>query len=76
MAAVSVLEDFTAILGLNGILHFMLNIEDKLQDSDVKIEFTGQQFSINSFFKLQLAVLWHSFKNIFLLKYFFLFNCA
>ena len=48
MAAVS-----TADRGLDGILHSMFNIEDKLQDSRVKIESTGQQFSINSFFELQ-----------------------
>ena len=53
MAAVSVLKDFTANRGLDGILHSMFNIEDKLQDSHVKIESAGQQFSINSFFKLQ-----------------------
>ena len=37
MAAVSVLKDFTAIRGLDGILHSMFNIEDKLPDSHVKI---------------------------------------
>ena len=41
MAAVSFLKD---------ILHSMFNIEDKLQDSHVKIKSTGQQFYINSFF--------------------------
>ena len=51
MAAVSVLNDFTANSGLDGILHSMFNIEDK--DSHVKKESTGQQFSINLFFKLQ-----------------------
>ena len=53
MAAVSVLKDFTANRGLNGMLHSMFNIENKLQDSHVKIESTGQQISINLFFKLQ-----------------------
>ena len=53
MAADSVLKDFTANRGLDSILHSMFNIEDKLQDSHVKIEFTGQQISINSFCKLQ-----------------------
>ena len=38
MAAVSVLKDFTADRGLNDIPHSMLNIEDKLQDSRVKIK--------------------------------------
>ena len=52
MAAVSVLKDFTANRGRDSILHSMFNIEDKLQDSYVKIESTGQQFFINSFFKL------------------------
>ena len=33
MAAVSVLEDFTADRCLDDILHSMFNIEDKLQDS-------------------------------------------
>ena len=53
MAAVSVLKDFTANRGPDGILHSMFNIEGKLQDSHVKIESTGHQISINSFFKLQ-----------------------
>ena len=53
MAADSVLKDFTANRGLDSILHSMFNIEDKLQDSHVKIESTGQQISINSFCKLQ-----------------------
>ena len=53
MAVVSVLKDFTANHGLDDILHSMFNIEDNLQDSHVKIESTDQQFSINSFFKLQ-----------------------
>ena len=53
IAAVSVLKDCTANRGLDGILHSMFNIEDKLQDSHVKIESTGQQFSITLFFKLQ-----------------------
>ena len=53
MTAVSVLKDFTANRCLDDILHSLFNIEDKLQDSHVKIESTGQQFSINSFFKLQ-----------------------
>ena len=53
MAAISVLKDCTANRGLDGIVHSMFNIEDKLQDSHVKIESTGQQFSINSFFKLK-----------------------
>ena len=53
MAAVSVLKDFTAECGLDDILHSMFNIEDKLQDSHVTRKSTGQQSSINSFFKLQ-----------------------
>ena len=53
MAVVSVLEDFTADRCLDGILHSMFNIEDKLQDFYVKIKYTGQQSSINSFFQLQ-----------------------
>ena len=48
MAAVSVPKNFTADRGLDDILHSMFNIEDKLQDSHVKIK-----SSINSFFKLQ-----------------------
>ena len=55
MAAVSVLKDFTANRGLDGILHSMFNIEDKLQDSHVKIESTGQQISINSFFQTAVS---------------------
>ena len=39
MAAVSVLKDFTTDRGLDDILHSMFNIEDKLQDSHVKIKF-------------------------------------
>ena len=53
MAAVSVIKDFTADCCLDDILHSMLNIEDKLQDSHVTIKSTNQQPSINSFFKLQ-----------------------
>ena len=53
MAAVSVLKDFTADRCLDDILHSMFNIEDKLQDSHVKIKSTGQQSSINSFLQLQ-----------------------
>ena len=41
MAAVSVPEDFIANRGLDGILNSMFNIEDKLQDSHVKIKSTG-----------------------------------
>ena len=67
MAAVSVFKDCTANRGLDGILHSMFNIEDKLQDSHVKIESTGQQFSINSFF--QTAV---SSKNVFIKILFYL----
>ena len=36
MAAVSVFKNFIANRGLDGILHSMFNIEDKLQDSHVK----------------------------------------
>ena len=53
MAAVSIPKNFTADRGLDDILHSMFNIEDKLQDSHVKIKSAGQQSSINSFFKLQ-----------------------
>ena len=53
MAAVTILKDSTANHGLDGILHSMFNIEDKLEDFHVKIESTDQQFSINLFFKLQ-----------------------
>ena len=53
MAAASVLKDFTANRGLDDILHSMFNIEDKLQDSNVKLKSTGQQSFIKSFFKLK-----------------------
>ena len=53
MAAVSVPNNFTVDRGLDDILHSMFNIEDKIQDSHVKIISAGQQSSINSFFKLQ-----------------------
>ena len=53
MAAVSVLKYFTADSCLDDILHSMFNIEDKLQDSNLKIKSTGQQSSINSFLQLQ-----------------------
>ena len=48
MAAVSVPQNFTADRGLDGILHSMFNIEDKLQDYHVKIKSASQQSSINS----------------------------
>ena len=51
IAAVSVLQNFTTDLCLDDILHSMFNIEYNLQDSHVKIKSTGQQSSINSFFK-------------------------
>ena len=57
MTAVSVLKDFTADRGLDDILHSMFNIKDKLQVSHEKIKSARQQSSINSFFKLQYAVL-------------------
>ena len=41
MAAVSVFKHFTADRCLDDILHSMFNIEDKLQDSQVKIKSTG-----------------------------------
>ena len=53
MAAVSILKDFTADRCLGDILHSMFDIEDKLQDSHVKIKSTGQISSINSFLQLQ-----------------------
>ena len=53
IAAVSVLKDLTADRCLDGILHSMFNIGDKLQDSHVKRKYTGQQSSINSFLQLQ-----------------------
>ena len=53
MEAASVLKDIAAECCLDDILHSMFNIEDKLQDSHVTIKSTGQQSSINSFFKLQ-----------------------
>ena len=55
MAPVSVLKDFTANHGLDGTLHSMFNIEDKLQHSHVKKESTAQQFSINSFFQTAVS---------------------
>ena len=58
MAAVSVIKDCTKDRCLlDDILHFMFNIEDKLQDSHVKIKSTGQQSSTNLSFQLQQAVL-------------------
>ena len=53
MAAVSVLKNFTADRSLDDILNSMFNIDDKLQDSHVKIKSAGQQSSISSFFKPQ-----------------------
>ena len=41
MAVVPILKDFIANRGLDGILHSMFNIEDKLQDSHVKIDSTS-----------------------------------
>ena len=70
MAAVSVLKDITADRSRDEILHSMFNIEVKLQDSNAKIKCTGQQSSINSFFKLLVCDI-HFEKNMFLLKYFF-----
>ena len=72
MAAVSVLKDIAAECCLDDILHSMLNIEDKLQDSDVTIKYTGQQSSINSFFQTAVSCsVAFILKKMFSLKYFF-----
>ena len=77
MAAVYVLKDFTADRGLDDILHSMFNIEDKLQDSHVKIEYTGQQ-SFHQFIFLTAASCHVTFikKKKSFYKNTFLFNCA
>ena len=76
IAAVSVLKDLTANRGLDGILHSMFNIEDKLQDSYVKIESTGQKsLSIHFSNCSKLFCDIHLKNNVFIKK-FFLFNCA
>ena len=48
MTAVSVPQNFTTDRGLDDILHSMFNIEDKSQDSHVKIKSAGQQSFINN----------------------------
>ena len=51
MTAVSVPQNFTTDRGLDDILHSMFNIEDKSQDSHVKIKSASQQsFIINIHF--------------------------